>query len=89
MKIYSLEFVCDEDVSAERIWHTNRRALERYASSLDRSRFRVTGIKSFDMPAPLTEARVVAFLNAHCGNFLPCESPQSDEEPRAGGARSA
>lgn len=69
MKIYSLEFVSEQTGSAERIWHTNRSALERYSKALDRSRFRVNGITSFEMPTPVSEARIIAFLNANCAGL--------------------
>ncbi len=65
MKIYCLEFA-SIDGAAERLWHANRRALERYSDTLEHSSTRVYGIKSFDMPWPLTESRVAAFLNDHC-----------------------
>jgi len=82
MKIYSLEFVSTRTGSAERIWHTNRRALERYSKTLEGSTFEVHGINAFDMPTPLTEARMIAFLNAHCADFLP-----PDERKGSGSAR--
>jgi len=71
MKIYSLEYVSIPDGAAERIWHTNRRALERYARTLRSPAYQVRGVKAFDVPMPLTDTRLVAFLNAHCAEFLP------------------
>jgi hypothetical protein len=71
MKIFSLEFISTRTGAAERIWHTNRRALERYSRALKGSSFQVRGIKAFDMPLPMNESRMVAFLNAHCADFMP------------------
>jgi len=71
MKIYSLEFVSTREGSPERIWHTNRRALERYSKTLENGNHHVRGIRSYELPTPLTEARIVAFLNTHCADFLP------------------
>lgn len=71
MKIYSLEFISTGDGAAERIWHTNPRALERYSRTLQQSAFQVRGISAFEMPTPLTEARMVAFLNSNCRAFIP------------------
>jgi hypothetical protein len=71
MKIYCLEFISTRNDAAERIWHTNRRALERYAKALESPDFQLRSIKAFDVPVPLTESRMVAFLNAHCADFMP------------------
>lgn len=71
MKIYSLEFSCGEYGDVERVWHTNRRALERYSSELRREAFKVCGISEFELPLPVTEARLVAFLNDHCAGQMP------------------
>lgn len=91
MKIYTLEFVSKQNGSAERIWHTNRRALERYSTALDQSRFLVHGIRTFEMPMPLTEARMVAFLNTNCAGFLPPDATEhaGNRERRSGAVGSA
>lgn len=86
MKIYSLEFVSAQTGSAERIWHSNRSALERYSKALDKSRFRVRGIKVFEMPTPVSEARIIAFLNANCAG-LP--APDADTSSDGGSNRSS
>lgn len=72
MKIYSLEFISLRDGAAERIWHTNRRALERYATTLQQTAFQVRDVTAHELPAPLTEARLVAFLNSHCRAVQRC-----------------
>jgi hypothetical protein len=87
MKIYSLEFISTSDGTAERIWHSNRRALERYSEALDSTSFQVQGIRAFDMPAPMTEARIVAFLNAHCAAFLPPDVRRRVDAPHKRGTR--
>jgi hypothetical protein len=71
MNIYSLEFSYADSGVTERIWHTNRRALERYAQELRQQNYEVRGVQRYELPTPLTESRVVAFLNAHCANFPP------------------
>jgi hypothetical protein len=82
MKIYSLEFVSTRNGAGERIWHTNRRALERYSRTLVSSSFQVRGIKTFDIPTPLSEARVIAFLNAHCADFAQPDIPERADPAR-------
>lgn len=85
MKIYSLEFVSTDTGAAERIWHTNLRALERYSRTLKSSRVDILGIKAFHLPTPITDARVVAFLNAHCADFMPARVTQAkDKQPQTG-----
>jgi hypothetical protein len=87
MKIYCLEFISTRNGAAERIWHTNRRALERYAKALDGPDFQLRGIKAFDVTVPLTESRMVAFLNAHCADFMPSGLRQRAYPPRKGRGR--
>lgn len=84
MKIYSLQFIAVEDGSAERIWHSNRRALERYSRTLRGTAFDVLSIEAFDLPSPLTEARLVSFLNAHCSDFMPTGSRKGSPSRRRG-----
>ncbi len=87
MKIYSLEFVSSDDGVAERIWHTNRRALERYSRTLTERRFQVRGIRGFDITSPVTDSRLVAFLNAHCADCV-APAPTSARQRPAGAANS-
>lgn len=88
MKIYCLEFVSTRDGAAERIWHTNRRALERYARTMAGASFQVRGIRAFDMPVPVTESRMVAFLNAHCSSLAPPDLDDHQSRGRRTGAGS-
>ncbi len=81
MKICCLEIVSTEHGGAERIWHTNRRALERYARTLTGAACQVRGIETFNMPMPMTESRIVAFLNAHCASFTPPDSCDRGAQP--------